>query len=82
MAWGRKTHLKKSGILYKSYRCRSIFAPKSIPPPFRMQIYVLEDCDRDSSRGDAPCSALALVQILSLEDAPLRRRYAPVHENA
>jgi len=74
MAWGRKTHLKKWGVLYKSYRCRHMYQPKCAPPPYRMQIYVLEEHDRDAARGEAPTPGIALVQILSLQDAPLRRR--------
>jgi len=77
MAWGRKTHLKKWGILYKSYRCRHMYQPKNSPPPYRMQIYVLEEHDVDISRGDRLCPGLALVQILSLEHAPLRHRNKP-----
>lgn len=76
MAWGRKTHLKKWGVLYKSYRCRRVYQPKGSPPPYRMQIYALEEHDRDTMRGDEPVSGVVLVQILSLEDAPLRKRLA------
>ena len=61
-------------MLYKSYRCRHMFQPKSSPPPYRMQIYMLQEHDRDASKGEQPTEGLALVQILSLQDAPLRRR--------
>jgi len=82
MAWGRKTHLKKWGVLYKSYRCRHMFQPKSSPPPYRMQIYMLQDHDRDISKGEEPTSGLALVQILSLQDAPLRRSRTGIKRDA
>ena len=36
--------------------------------------YMLQDHDRDSAKGEKPTEGLALVQILSLQDAPLRRR--------
>ena len=51
-----------------------MFQPKSSPPPYRMQIYMLQEHDRDASKGEQPTEGLALVQILSLQDAPLRRR--------
>ena len=72
MAWGRKTHLKSSGVLYKSYRCRYLYRPKNSPPPFRMQIYTLEEHDVEISKGDPPTAGLALIHILSVQDAPPR----------
>jgi hypothetical protein len=38
---------------------------------------LLQDHDRDSAKGEKPTEGLALVQILSLQDAPLRRRSDP-----
>jgi len=35
---------------------------------------MLQDHDRDAAKGEKPTEGLALVQILSLQDAPLRRR--------
>lgn len=72
MAWGRKTHLKSSGVLYKSYRCRYLYRPKNSPPPFRMQIYTLEEHDVETAKGDVPLNGLALIHILSVQDAPPR----------
>ena len=36
--------------------------------------YMLQDHDRDSAKGEKPTEGLAWVQILSLQDAPLRRK--------
>ena len=35
---------------------------------------MLQDHDRDSAKGEKPTEGLALVQILSLQDAPLWRK--------
>eukprot|EP00960_Hanusia_phi_P048318 758874-Hanusia_phi.AAC.3 len=58
MAWGRselrvrarKTHLKKWGILYKSYRCRHMYQPKNSPPPYRMQVTSCDGLHRGAQR--------------------------------